>query len=156
MGERVGTRDESQARLEQISQGLHRLLALRAALTSFQLSLRALEGQVEEPESRRHLLAMWRPCQERLDRLLDVVAPVATWTGHIGLLRQEMEDSLIDEAYIPGALDELTAAFDQACEEALFQLGSGLGEVVAQLGQPDQVVEVDRLDRADQAEGADE
>ncbi|MGD1995945.1 MAG: hypothetical protein PVH62_04135 [Anaerolineae bacterium] len=123
-----------QPRLEMISRRLGRLLSLRAALSPFQASLRVLGERAREPDGRRRLLTLWRPCQQRLDLLLDGAPGNSSWAVRLRLLRHEMEDSLIDDVCNPIALSDLTDALDQACEAILLHVQRDLREVVTRLG----------------------
>ncbi len=99
---------------------LQPLLGLRAALRVYRATLQMLGEQAWEPDQRRELLTLWRPCQERLDSLLDTLP--AEWAGPLRLLRQEIEDGLLDD---PPSLPAITDALDgleQACEGMLENL----------------------------------
>lgn len=122
--------DWPRAQLQEVGHRFHHLLALRAALASFRITLQALGPAVQEPEGRRQALASWRPCQERLDRLLDRATEGQDWAYQMRLLRQDVEDTLLDEVYHPAALADLTEAFDQACEVLLLRLDRDLGEAI--------------------------
>ncbi|HEC33556.1 MAG TPA: hypothetical protein ENI37_02430 [Chloroflexi bacterium] len=130
MSEETPAQAQPQVRLEVISRCFQRLIGLRAALAPFRATLQTLAERVQEPEGRRQLLALWRPCQERLDLLLDTAPKNAV---RIHLLRQEVEDNLLDEVYSPVALTDLMDAFDQACEALLLEIGEDLRETVAAL-----------------------
>jgi len=118
----------AQVRLEEIARRLGYLLGLRAALAPFRLTLRALRDQAQRPEGRRQLLALWLPCQERLDLLLDAAGHGAPWAARLRLLRQEVEDSFLDEEYNLAALDDLVDAFEHACETLLLGVERDLRE----------------------------
>lgn len=122
-----------QLQLEGISHRLHNLIGLRAALAPFRSSIHILEEPSQDADARRRLLALWRPCQARLDLLLDSPLTDSVWNGHLRLLRQEMEDTLMDEVYSFRALTELTEALDQACEGVLLEVDRDLQGLVAQL-----------------------
>ena len=117
--------------LEQVSRRLTDLLRFRSALAPFRAAVDSLGDAAPQPEERRQLLTLWRPCQRRLDRLLDAIAAEAGRGAGLDPLRQEVEDSLRDEVISVAALVELTAAFDQACEALLFRLGEDLRAAVA-------------------------
>lgn len=117
--------------LEGISRRLHHLLGLRAALAPFRISLETLGEQVLAPEERRQLLALWRPCQEQIDRLLEAAPDQRGWGERIRLLRQEVEGNLLDELYSPTALTDLAEAFDQTCEIILLDLDRSLQRALA-------------------------
>ncbi len=110
---------------------LHHLLGFRAALAPFQATLQALGERVQEPDGRRQLLVLWRPCQEQLDLLLDGAHPSMEWPARMGLFRREMEDHLLDELYSPVALRELVEDINQMCEVLLLRLAQELTEVTA-------------------------
>jgi hypothetical protein len=125
--------------LEEISHRLHHLLGLRAALAPFQVSLETLGEQVLAPEERRQLLALWRPCQEQIDRLLETAPGDRSWVARIRLLRQEVEGNLLDELYSPTALADLAEAFDQTCEILLLGLDRNLqGALTPPIQEADQ------------------
>jgi hypothetical protein len=124
-----------QVQVEGISHRLHNLIGLRAALDPFRSSIRILETSSQDAEARRRLLALWRPCQARLDLLLDSLLTDSVWDGRLRLLRQEMEDTLMDEVYSFQALTELTEALDQACEGVLLEIDRDVQGLVAQLDQ---------------------
>lgn len=135
MSEDTAAQALPQRRLREISRRLQHLLALRAAFTPFQATIWAQGERLHEPGGRRQLLVLWRPCQERLDLLLDTAAHRPAWAAHLHLLRQEVEDSLLDELCSPIALADLASAFDQACEALLLQVGQDLQEAIAQLDE---------------------
>lgn len=114
-----------------VSRCLTHLLRLRSAFAPFRATVESLGREALETEDRRQLLTLWRPCQRRLDRLLDATAGEAGRGAGLDPLRQEVEDSLRDEVISVAALVELTAAFDQACEALLFRLGEDLRAAVA-------------------------
>lgn len=109
--------------LLEASRRLQRLVNLRAAMIPFQATLQTMGGCMHEPEARRQLLALWRPCQASLDLLLDAAPPGRSGTVRLRLMRQEMEDSLLDEAYSHAALVELAATLENACETLLLETG---------------------------------
>jgi len=121
-------------RLERISRRLRHLVGLRAALAPFRATLHVLREELQEPEARRRLLALWRPCQEQLDLLLDDARHSQDWAVRLRLLRQEMEGNLLDEMYSPAALGDLADTFDQACELSLIETERDLRGAVAGLG----------------------
>jgi hypothetical protein len=135
MGESVEAEAQPVSRLEAVSACLHHLLGFRAALACFGDSLQTLGDKVQDPMGRRHLLALWRPCQERLDLLLEAVVQCGSWSSRLTTLRHEVEDTLIDEAYNPAALIDLAAAFEQACEGLLIQVEMDLRQTVAGLDE---------------------
>ena len=110
--------------LVEVSRCLMDLLTFRSAFAPFRAAVDSLGEQALQPEERRQLLTLWRPCQRRLDRLLD--AGAACGAAGLEPLRQAVEDSLRDEVMSVPALLELTAAFDQACEALLLHLGEDL------------------------------
>jgi hypothetical protein len=112
--------------LSQVSRRLNYLVRLRSAFAPFRTAVESLKEPTLETEDRRRLLTLWRPCQRRLDRLLDLGAA----GPGLDPLRQEIEDSLRDEVVSLPALVDLAAAFDQACEALLLRLGEEL-QVVA-------------------------
>jgi hypothetical protein len=126
---------KTQAQLEKVSHYLRYLVELRAALAPFRATLQVLGDKVCEPEARRQLLSLWRPCQERLDWLLDTAPRISSRMAHLRLLRQEMEGSLLDEMYNLAALNDLADAFDQACEVMLLKVEGGIRSAVAKLGE---------------------
>ena len=97
---------------------LQSLLGLRAALHVYRTTLQVLGEQARGPDRRRELLTLWRPCQERLDSLLDALP--AESAGPLRLLRQEIEDGLLDD---PPSLPAIADALEQACERTLLDLG---------------------------------
>jgi len=135
MSEEMTVAAEDQARLARIARHLHHAMDLRAALAPFQITLHQLEEQGQEPDGRRQILTLWRPCQERLDRLLEVAQPQPDWVHQLRLLRQEMEDNLLDQAYSPLALIDLTDAFDEACEILLLRLDHDLDRAVTSMSR---------------------
>lgn len=102
---------------------LRRLLGARAALNVFQTTLRVEGARAMEPDRRPELLALWLPCQRYLDGLLDVLP--TDLSGPLRLLRQEVEDGLLDDPpHLPALMDSLDA-LDQACESLLMGLAWG-------------------------------
>lgn len=93
------------------------LLGLIAALDVYRATLQMLGEEAREPERRRELLILWRPCQERLDHLLDVLP--ASGAGPLRLLRQEIEDGLLDDPLSWPALADALDALSHACETLL-------------------------------------
>jgi len=124
---------EGGAHLEAISLRLRGLIGLRAALASFQSVLQATSEQAQEPEGRRQLLALWRPCQERIDQVAEAAPKQAGPAAGLRLLRQEVEDSLLDDGYNASALIDLVGAFNQTCEALLLQLERDLRQAAVQL-----------------------
>jgi len=118
--------------LETVSRCLHHLIDLRAALAPFHITIHTLGERVQEPEGRRRLLTLWRLCQQRLDLLLDAAPRDRGWAVRLRLLRQEVEDNLLDEAYSPAALADLADGLDQACETLLLKVERDLREAVAE------------------------
>ncbi|MBC7228686.1 MAG: hypothetical protein H5T61_15875 [Thermoflexales bacterium] len=100
---------------------LQPLLGLCAALHVYRTTLQVLGEQAWEPDRRRELLTLWRPCQERLDALLDVLP--AESAGPLRLLRQEIEDGLLDDPPCLPAITDALDALEQACEQ--MRLGFG-------------------------------
>ena len=100
---------------------LQSLLGLRAALHVYRTTLQVLGEQAREPDRRRELLTLWRPCQERLDSLLDTLP--AESAGPLRLLRQEIEEGLLDDPPSPLAIADALDALEQACERMLLDLG---------------------------------
>lgn len=100
---------------------LQSLLGLRAALHVYRTTLQVLGEQAREPDRRRELLTLWRPCQERLDSLLDTLP--AESAGPLRLLRQEIEDGLLDDPPCVPAIADALDALEQACEHMLLNLG---------------------------------
>lgn len=117
--------------LVQIGRCLAELLRFRSAFAPFLAAVDSLGNGAPEPEERRQLLALWRPCQRRLDQLLDTGADCGA--PSLDPLRQAVEDSLRDEVISAPALVELAAAFDQAGEALLLRLGEDLGAAVAEI-----------------------
>lgn len=93
------------------------LPGLRAALEVYRATLRVLGDAAREPERRRELLMLWRPCQERLDALLDVLPERSA--GRFRLLRQEIEDGLLDDPPCLQAVADALDALGHACEDLL-------------------------------------
>lgn len=112
-----------------ISRLLRALLYLRAALTPFRADLQALAGTATE-DVHPSLLLLWRPCQERIDQLLDVAPEGAAWALQVRLLGQEMADNLIDETHDLAALLELTQALEEATEVGLLEVEQDLEAAV--------------------------
>ncbi|MGQ9466473.1 MAG: hypothetical protein ACUVXE_00010 [Anaerolineae bacterium] len=100
---------------------LRSLLGLRAALHVYRTTLQVLGDQAREPDQRRGLLTLWRPCQERLDALLDALP--AESAGPLRLLRQEIEDGLLDDPPSLPAIADALDALEHACERMLLDLG---------------------------------
>lgn len=100
---------------------LRSLTGLRAALHVYRTTLQVLGEQAREPDRRRELLTLWRPCQERLDALLDAL-PAAS-AGPLRLLRQEIEDGLLDDPPSLPAIADALDALEQTCESMLLDLG---------------------------------
>jgi len=124
---------EVRRRLEEIDRRLHRLLALRAALAPFRAALRADE---QGPGERRHLLALWRPCQERMDLLLDATPEALHLAVQLRLLRREVEGHLLDEVPSPTALADAAEALEQVCEGLLLWVARDLRKAVEEVGEP--------------------
>lgn len=118
-------------RLAQVSRCLNHLLQLRSAFAPFRAAVESTRPHTLELEDRRQVLTLWRPCQRRLDRLLDT-APTCETTV-LDPLRQEIEDSLRDEVISTPALVELTRALDQTCEALLLRLGENLRAMVGRM-----------------------
>ena len=102
------------------------LSGLRAALHVYRTTLQVLGEQAWEPERRWELLTLWRPCQERLDQLLDALPPQAA--GPLRLRRQEIEDGLLDDPPSLPAIADALDALEQACESLGLTLGNRTGE----------------------------
>ena len=102
------------------------LPGLRAAFHVYRITLQVLGEQAWEPERRRELLTLWRPCQERLDQLLDALPPQAA--GPLRLRRQEIEDGLLDDPPSLPAIADALDALEQACESLGLTLGDGAEE----------------------------
>ncbi|MCX7855750.1 MAG: hypothetical protein N2556_07235 [Anaerolineae bacterium] len=108
---------------EELSRYLQSLLGMCAALHVYRTTLQVLGEQAREPDRRRELLTLWRPCQERLDSLLDTL-PAAS-AGPLRLLRQEIEDGLLDDPPCLSAIADALDALEQRCESMLLDLGRG-------------------------------
>ncbi len=113
-------------KIEEFTRDLQALPGLRAALHVYRTTLQVLGEQAWEPQRRRELLTLWRPCQERLDGLLDALPPKLA--GPIRLLRQEIEDGLLDDPPSLPAIADALDALEQACEDLWLTLGKGTGE----------------------------
>ncbi len=100
---------------------LQSLLGLGAALHVYRTTLQVLGEQALQPDQRRELLTLWRPCQERLDALLDTLPAAAA--GPLRLLRQEIEDGLLDDPPSLSAIADALDALEQACECMLLDPG---------------------------------
>jgi hypothetical protein len=111
--------------LRQIARRLEEIVALRAAFAPFLATLRARSDRLHQAGEWRQLLPLWRPCQARVDCLLD-----AAGAASLHILRQEMEDTLVEEAHHPAALVDLAGAFDQACEDLLLRAVQELKDAV--------------------------
>lgn len=97
-----------------------RILGARAALDVFRTALLVTGEQWLKMDRRVELLALWLPCQERLDHLLDALP--AGRSGLLRLLRQEIEDGLLDDSpSLPALVDSLDG-LDQAFELLLMSL----------------------------------
>jgi uncharacterized membrane protein YccC len=99
---------------------LQPLLGLRAALHVYRITLQVLGEQARDSDQRRELLTLWRPCQERLDSLLDTLS--AASAGPLRLLRQEIEDGLLDDPPSLPAIADALDALEQICERLLLDL----------------------------------
>lgn len=121
---------DQQMQMKEIVSRLRHLMGFRAALAPFRATLHALDARIEEPEGRRSLLILWRPCQERLDLLLDVTPQNQSWAVQMRLLREEIEDTLLDESYNPSALKDLIESLDQVCEGFLFEAERELSQAM--------------------------
>jgi len=110
----------------EVTHDFQALPGLRAALHVYRTTLQVLGEQAWEPERRRELLILWRPCQERLDGLLDALPPKLA--GLLRLLRQEIEDGLLDDPPSLPAITDALDALEQACETLPLTLGKGTGE----------------------------
>ena len=109
-------------RPETVARLLHHTVRLLTALAPFQAAVRALDVGSHTPGARRRLLSMWRPCQARLDLLLDDPAAPADQALRLNLLRQELEDNLLEEVYNIAALTDLADAFEQAGMAVLLEI----------------------------------
>jgi hypothetical protein len=110
----------------EITRGVQALPGLRAALHVYRTTLQVLGEQAWEPQRRWELLTLWRPCQERLDQLLDAL-PLQL-AGPLRLLRQEIEDGLLDDPPSLPAIADALDALEQSCESLALTLGKGTGE----------------------------
>jgi hypothetical protein len=126
----MSTQTDFHAQLGSISTRLHHLLGLRTAFAPFRAALERHTDPTHEGWERRQLLSLWRPCQARLDQLLDYATPGMKWASWLDLLRQELEGNLVDERYSPAALADVAGGFEQACEAGLLQLEGELRAVV--------------------------
>ncbi|MBN1955690.1 MAG: hypothetical protein JW900_11650 [Anaerolineae bacterium] len=117
--------------LKTTSHCLHSLIRLRSALAPFRTTLHALGKRGQEPEGRRQLLMLWRPCQEQLDFLLDKAC--SSQTTRLRLLREELENNLLDETFHAAALDDLAETLEQAGEAMLLEIERDLRLTVARL-----------------------
>nr|BAL56611.1 hypothetical protein HGMM_F41E03C22 [uncultured prokaryote] len=90
------------------------LVGLRSALHVYRTTLQVLGERARETDRRRELLTLWRPCQERLDQLLDTLP--AKWAGPLRLFRQEIEDGLLDDPPCLSAIADALDGLDYACE----------------------------------------
>ncbi|HEY76766.1 MAG TPA: hypothetical protein G4O00_11410 [Thermoflexia bacterium] len=121
------------AYLQTVGLRLRRLTRLRVALAPFHAALWA-DG--EGAEGKRHLLTLWRPCQDWMDLLLEVLPADLPHAVRLHLLRREVEGHLLDEMYSYAALVEATDALEQVCEALLLWVEQDLNGVVEQLGEP--------------------
>lgn len=96
---------------------LRLVMGVQAALDVFRTTLQVWGERALEADRRRELLALWLPCQKRLDDLLDVLP--AGPAGPLRLLRQEIEDGLLDDPPSLPALADSLDALNQACESLL-------------------------------------
>ncbi|GEM_PF-2038449 len=109
------------SREEESPAGLFRLLlGARAALNVFRTTLQVAREQAMGMDRRPELLALWLPCQRYLDGLLDALP--SHLSGPVRLLRQEVEDGLLDNLPSLPALADALDALDQACESLLTDL----------------------------------
>jgi len=113
-------------KIEEFTRDLQALPGLRAALHVYRTTLQVLGEQAWEPQRRRELLTLWRPCQERLDGLLDALPPKLA--GPLRLLRQEIEDGLLDDPPSLPVIADALDALEQACETLRLTWGKGTGE----------------------------
>ncbi len=102
--------------LERAQRRLRSLLGLRAAIAPFRA---ALEVEEDPAEGVRHLLALWRPCQDRLDRVLDVVGSDLPQAVRLRAVGWEIEGHLLDEAQDRAGLADAADALAQVCEALL-------------------------------------
>lgn len=86
---------------------------LTAALEVFRRTLRKMGTEAAEPEGRRRLMALWRPCQAYLDRAVEHLPPARG--DLLRLLRREVEDTLLDEPCSEAALAETLDALEHLC-----------------------------------------
>lgn len=117
---------------QELHHALHELLT---AFSPFHANLRALGDAQAGPADGRALLQGWRPCQTRVDRLVDFERSVEhihiphrqgreaasrpDWGTRIAVLRREVEDRLIEEAWSTEGLLDLADEFNQTCESYL-------------------------------------
>lgn len=87
--------------------------ALLNAIDVFRRTLRKMGTGVREPEGRRRLLALWLPCQTYLDRVSETLP--AGQGDLLRLLRQEVEDNLLDEPCSLATLDDALDALEHCC-----------------------------------------
>lgn len=111
---------------------LRRLLALRAALTAFVAALSGEQPRVEI----RHLLGLWRLCQERLDLLLEGMPPDDPYQARLRLLAREVEGHLLDERPSAAALRDAADGLEHQCELLLLSVGEALAGDSGERGGP--------------------
>ncbi|MCS7282890.1 MAG: hypothetical protein NZ769_06025 [Anaerolineae bacterium] len=87
--------------------------ALLNALEVFRRTLRKMGGEARNPGGRRQLLALWLPCQTYLDRMVETLP--AGQGSLLRLLRQEVEDNLLDDPCGLAALHDSLDALDHFC-----------------------------------------
>jgi len=88
--------------------------ALLNALEVFRRTLRRIGAGAWDVEGRRQLLALWRPCQAYLDRVAEALP--APEGDLLRLLRQEVEDNLLDDPCSLVALDDSLNALEHFCQ----------------------------------------
>jgi hypothetical protein len=134
MSEQGATRTVPRAGLVEVSSHLRHLLALRAAFAPFCAAVQARGASTVGSEGRRRLLTLWRPCQRRLDALLDEI-PGTMWATRLRLLRQDLESGLREEVYSPHALADLVGAFDHTFESWLLEVERDLRAALVAMGE---------------------
>lgn len=129
---------------------LHHLLhELLAAFAPFHAQLTLIGGNGLEASEGQMLLQNWRPCQDRVDMLVDFAAAVEhigrpfqqngrelrgeRWVVEIVALQFALEDALKERQPSPGSLLELTETFNSSCQRHLALADRKLRTVVGKL-----------------------
>lgn len=129
---------------------LHHLLhELLAAFAPFHAQLTLMEGDGLDASEDQILLQSWRPCQDRVDMLVDFAAAIEhigrpfqqngrklrgeRWVVEIVALQLALEDALKESQPSPSSLLELTETFNSSCQRHLALADRKLRTVVGKL-----------------------